>query len=145
MDNSILNPVRTVQLRAQAVDVSELTWKDYLRAVKMLASTVSKLLTPDGKVNSDPAAVVSAIADQEALASFVVSRATKRDEKWVEQLSLQDMLTLLTAVVEMNLTEEIIGTGKALAGRMGGILTSKKPLPGQQTTSSGPADTASAT
>jgi len=128
METSILNPVRSVKLRAQEelVDVHELTWKDYLRAVSMLAKSVSTLLTPDGKVSQDPSAIVSAIVEQEALASFVISRATKKDEKWVEKLSMADMLVILQIVVEMNLTEEIIGSGKALAARMGQVLMSKK-------------------
>jgi hypothetical protein len=82
MSGDIHNPVATVTVRGEAVEVRELTWKDSLRAVRDMTGTIMKLVSPDGtKLLLDRERLVAAISEQEALVSWVLTRATGRDQK----------------------------------------------------------------
>src|SRR3990167_5627310 len=110
----ILNPVISVpNIKGETVDVKELTWKEYLRAMKELASSMLRFLEA-GKTELTLAVVLD-------------------PKKIIEAIGV------LEAMVQLNLSDEVVSSGKALAGRMRVIFGSTKSLPGQPITSSAPA------
>jgi hypothetical protein len=140
MKEDVLNPVIPVKVRGETVDVRELTWKDYLRAVKDLTGTILKLMGEGGTtlvLNREK--ILEAITAQEDLVGWVIEKSTGKDQAFINSLSARELLPLLIAVVDLNLSEEVIGPGKELAGRMGAALGLKTASPESLTTSSAPA------
>lgn len=125
----ILNPVVEVHgIQGGTVGVRELKWKSYMRAIKSLTEAVIKYIeASEGGKKLDPRGLVEAIAAQEGLASWVVAESTGRPEEWVAELTGREMMAILEAVVELNLSEEVVGRGKALAARMRAVFASTRP------------------
>lgn len=140
MKEDILNPVVPVKIRGELVEVRELTWKDYLRAVKESAGALMKLITPDGKaVQFNKDTIIEVLTSQEDVAGWVLEKSTGKDAKFIAGLSAREIIPLLQAVVDLNLSEEVVGPGKILAGRMVDLLGLKTLSQGPPTTSSPPA------
>lgn len=139
MSTDVLNPVVTVKIRDELIEVKELTWKDYLRAVKEMTDAILKLLNGKGEFALDRDKVVEALGAQENLIAWVAEKCTGRDQKWVGSLKGREMLALLRIIVDLNLSEEVIGSGKAVAGRMGEVFGVKKLSLAPSITSSAPA------
>ena len=70
--------------------------------------------------------LLQAIAANEELVMWVLQSSTGKESAWVESCSGREVLALLGAVVELNLSKEIVGSGKALAGHMREVFGSKK-------------------
>lgn len=139
-ESNVLNPVVTVKLRGdRTIEVKELAWKDYLRAIKQMTESLLKLIanqknkpanaleiaSAEGSLIIDRDKLVQAIGEQEDLVAWVLQKSTGQSQEWVDQLSAADALAILDAVVSLNFTEEVIAAGKALAGRMGGVFALK--------------------
>ena len=121
MQPDILNPILRVNVKGVDVEVRELSWKDHVRAIKELTSTVIELLKEGKGSEFNAETIIEAITKQETLAAWVIAKSTGNDSAWVDSLSAREALAILCAVVELNLTEEVIGRGKALAERMSGV------------------------
>lgn len=143
-----LNPViRVPNIKGGEVDVRELKWRDYLRAIKELTDNVltfaaavkssgdpKKKPEPEGTKVVDLANVgalildkdklIDAVTRSESLAGWVLAASTGKDEAWVNDLSGRETMAILKAVVELNLSKEILGTGKELVGHMRGVFGS---------------------
>lgn len=139
-ESNVLNPVVTVKLRGgRTIEVKELTWKDYIRAIKQMTDSLLKLIanqknkpanaleiaSAEGSLVIDRDKLIQAIGDQEDLVGWVIQKSTGEAQEWVDQLSAAEALAILDAVVGLNFTEEVIASGKALAGRMGGVFALK--------------------
>lgn len=149
MKEDVLNAVRLVKVRGEQVEVRELTWKDYVRAVKQMTGTILGLIGDGGKISMDAIVLnreklTEAIGAQEDLVAWVLAKSTSRDQAWVDSLSAREVLPLLDAVIELNLSPEVIEQGKKLAGQMGEAFGLKKASVAPATISSAPA-TASVT
>lgn len=140
--------VRNITLSTgENVEVLELRWKDSLRAIKEMCGTVLQLLGPDGGnvqsgelvIRLDRDRVVAAIVEQESLLTWVLMKSTARDQEWVDGLGTSDALALIQTVVDLNLNDEVLSRGKALAGTMSRVFATGRPLPGSTTSSSVPA------
>lgn len=116
--SDVLNPIRRVQVRDGQIEVRELTWKELSYVLQELSETVLGFMDDKGVIKIDPVHIVAAIKDNEALLAYFLSKSCNREDAWVNQLSLRDMLTLLDAAIELTLSEEVLELGKKLAGRM---------------------------
>jgi hypothetical protein len=144
MRDDVLNPVIPVKIRGETVEVRELTWKDYLRAIKEATGSVLKLMSESGatlELSKDK--VVEVIGAQEELVSWVLEKSTGKDQAYISNLTALEMVRLLNAVVDLNLNEELVGAGKGLAGRMANVIGWKTASLRPLTTSSAPATTVS--
>lgn len=107
------------------MEVRELPWKAHIRIIKELTSHVKELLSaqrgPSGEIELDVDVIVSKIASMEDLTSWVMQQATGKDAAWVEGLSGREALIILTETVKLNLSPELVGAGKELAGHMGAV------------------------
>lgn len=138
MQPDVLNPVIGVKVKGELVDVRELPWKDYLRTIKELTSAVTDLLKksgPNGEIELASEDIIQAIARQEDLAAFLMQRCTGKDSAWVESLSGREALAVLTAAVQVNLSDEVVRRGKELAGHMSGVFGLKRQSLASSTTS----------
>ena len=135
MNQDIHNPVERVKISTgELVEVRELVWKDCLRAVKEMTDTVLELLGPGGgTLVLDKDKIVRALGAQENLVTWVLEKSTGRTQEWVNALSGRDALCLLRAAVDLNLSDEVLAAGKALAGRMGAVFGQKSKSPAQST------------
>lgn len=137
--SDVLNPLVPVEIRGERIEVRELNWKDYSRAIKELTGSAMKLLGTGGTLVLDKEKIIQAIGEQESLIQWVVEKSTGRDSKYVSSLSTREILPLISAVVDLNLSEEVLGAGKKLAGQMGGIFGLKIQSLKPSITSSAPA------
>lgn len=138
--SDVLNPVRSVTIRGTIVEVSELKWKDYTKAIKELSASLLKLVGADSRtINIDRDLIVDVITEQEHLLTWVLIKTTGKPQEWIDDLTGKEALSLVQVVVDLNLSPEVISGGKALAGQMGKVFGLKNKLPGPLTTSSVPA------
>jgi hypothetical protein len=134
METDKLNPLIPVSVRGERVEVREMNWKDSLRAVKEMTGAIMTLVNNKGEMVLDKTKIIEALTSQEALASWVIQKSTDKDGAWVDSLSTREFLPIIIAVVDLNLSDEVIGSGKTLAGRMGKVLGLKTISPKQSTT-----------
>lgn len=80
-----------------------------------------KLLGSGGTLVLDKEKIIQAIGEQEELIQWVLEKSTGKDAKFVAELKASEVLPLIMAVVDLNLSEEVLGAGKTLAAKMGGI------------------------
>lgn len=139
MKVDVLNPVVTVQVRGSAVQVQELNWKDYLRAVRELTDTVMKFMGKEGEIKWEREPLVAAIQSNESLLSWVLEKSTGLKKDDLEKLKAREVIPLIEAVIDLNLSEDVVGPGKALAARMGEAFGLKRTSPEPAITSSVPA------
>lgn len=127
MEPDIINPIATVRIRGESVEVRELTWKDHLRLIKELTATVLELLqkaqTGGGGTEFSLKAdeIVEALVKQEDLAAWVMARSTGKPKEWIDELSAGAAMDILLAAAKLNLTPEVLASGKALAEHMRGV------------------------
>lgn len=108
-----------VQLRGDRITVKELTWKAYISAVKQLTGTILQFVGSDGNtITLTKDTLLNAISEQEGLIETLVHESTGKETDWIRGLSGREMLSILEKVIELNLTEEVVGMGKKLAGRL---------------------------
>lgn len=134
-----LNPIRQVQIGDETVTVRELTWKEYLHVIRELTSTVFTFITDKGAIEWKKDRIVDALMKQEGLLDWVLQKSTDRPGEWVASLKATHMLRLLEAIIDLNLNEDIVGRGKAVAGRIGQVISWKNVSSELSTTSSAPA------
>lgn len=149
MEPDIINPIATVKVRGESVEVRELTWKDHMRLLKELTTTVMDLLQKaqaggQGEFSLKAEEIVEALVKQEDLATWVISRCTGRPAEWVNELSALAAMEILLAAAQLNLSPEFFRVGKALAEHMRGVF-GLKSLSLEPSTASLSKDTASKT
>lgn len=139
---SILRPERTVKLSDGEVVVHDLPWHDALQFLKLLSSHAKDLLGnvgPDGRVNVGD--IIPKLADLignvEELSTFLLTRSTGKSADWllgapIDQgrgreggRSTLEVLALLDAALEVNLSDGLIELGKKVGGRLQRVLPSK--------------------
>lgn len=125
MKTDVWNPIATVQIRGEAIQVKELDWRTYLWAVKELTGTLMGLVNDKGQLILEKDKIVTALTDQENLVSVLVEKSTGRDAAWVSSLSARELFIVVKPIVELNLSEEVLSPGKELAGRMRAVFASK--------------------
>ena len=138
------------------VRVRELTWKKYLWAIRRVTTSAIPVIAGKdgsinvaeiGKINIDVQKVLNALLEQEETVTVVLKDSIAEEDQKdldVDQLSARDTMALLTVVVELNLSEEVLGAGKELAVRMAAVFGSMTNSQGRSTSSS-PTATASKT
>lgn len=137
IQDNIHNPITVVRTSSgELVEVRELTWKNCLTAIKKLTDTVLELLGKQQGGSSialtlDKEKLVSAITSQEELVTWALMKSTGRDQAWVDALSARDCLALVKAMVDQNLSDEVLAAGKGLADRMGAVFGRSSKSPAQ--------------
>lgn len=122
-DRDILFPNREVAIgegeRKQKVIVSVLAWPDaieFLRKLGDCLGSIGKFFDAEGNVRVDVGFVVELIAGSDVLSTFLLLKATGRDEEWLKKLPYHHGLELLAVALELNLSDKLLDKGKAVAG-----------------------------
>lgn len=129
MKTSILNPVVTVPLAGdQTVEVRELSWVNALAFYNKLRNQAKALLNEKGDLVLDSAKMLDVVGENVELAAWLVEKSTGKDAAWIEQRSLSEMLDIISAALELNLTV-ITEKIKNVKGRLAELAKPAVPAP----------------
>lgn len=125
----ILNPARAVKLSGREVKVKELNWREAMEFLGKLSQYAGGFMTGDGKFVVETSAVVALVLNAKELADFLLMKTTGLTQEEVDALSLSEVLSLLDAAIELNLSPELLARGKSVAGRVGAAFGANKKSP----------------
>lgn len=131
-ESQILFPQKEIKVGEHKVIVREM---DHHRAVVflgVLAKYIGQFFTAEGKPNVTPESIGEIITATAELSESLLEGATGRS---ASEFPISVSLDILDAAIELNLTKEILGKGKKLAGRFQDVAGFKAPMltrPAQQ-------------
>ena len=114
----ILHPVKTISLGGETLEVRELRWPEVLGFLQELARQASRFLTADGRLALQADALPRIVQESGVLVEYLVTKATGKDSAWLNTLTPAEVLVVLDAAIELNVSPELFARGKALAGRL---------------------------
>ncbi len=120
-ETRILNPKKELMIAGETVTVRELAWMDALDFLKQLGGYLGKFISPKGEIEISASSITDIIANTDELSTALVTKTTGRDADFLRTVSLGQMLDLIDAALELNLSEEILAKGKKIAGRFQGF------------------------
>lgn len=129
---SVLNSVKAVKVQGEDVEVRELRALDMLAFFKLVAAQAGKFFNAKGDVVFNLEKLSDLITGSEELVQFLVLKSTGRDAEWLGKVSPGELLDLLDAAIELNLTEDLLKKAGRLGDRLKGIFgpkTSKTDSP----------------
>src|SRR3974377_564253 len=94
--NSIHNPTISVKLQSGEIEVKELSWPDALNLYNRLMAQSKGFMDDNGQLILDAAKVIAAIQENVELGSWLVQKATGKDESWLQQRTLSEVLDVAT-------------------------------------------------
>ena len=124
----LLDPVRTVDIGGEQVQVRELRWLDALQFLQKLAGGIEQVvgtqaIGPDGTVRLNADKLREAVLSGGELANTLLAKATGLPQARLDALSASQALSLLQAAIEINFREELLGKLKAVGGVLQGAVT----------------------
>jgi len=114
----ILYPVIEVRIGSDRITVRELAWREALAFLQQLAAAITATLGTDGTFTLTPQSVQTIVAGSAELTEALLCKSCDRDAAWLARQRTTDILALLDAAIELNLSPEIIDRGKKIAGRV---------------------------
>jgi len=130
----LLDPVRTVDIGGEQVQVRELRWLDALQFLQKLAGGIEQVvgtqaIGADGTVRLNADKLREAVLSGGELANTLLAKATGLPQARLDALSASQALSLLQAAIEINFREELLGklrgVGAVLQGTMTATLTAR--------------------
>ena len=124
----LLDPVRTVDIGGEQVQVRELRWLDTLQFLQKLAAGIEQVvgtqaIGADRSVHLNAERLRDAVLSGGELANTLLGKATGLPQARLEALSASQALTLLSAAVQINFREELLGKLKAVGGVLQGAVS----------------------
>lgn len=116
-ESQILFPQKELKIGDESFVVRELAWSEALDFLKKLGGYLGSLMNDKGELVVTVSGLTDLISNTQELSATLVAKATGRTAESFENLSLGQMLDLIDAALELNLSEEIIAKGKNIAGR----------------------------
>lgn len=117
---SVFNPVIVVEIGAQKIEVRELAWPDALAFITRLKEQAQSLTDESGNMRVDAPKLMEAISSNAELAAWLVCKTCRRTDEWLAERSLGEVLALVEASLEVNLS--VIGDRlKNVRGRLAGL------------------------
>ena len=112
---SVMNPVRQVCVNGEMVEVREFRALEFLGIFKQFNAHLQKVADKEGNLRLTAQNFADVVLGTEELFTVIATKATGRDVKWLETLSLGEALDLLAAVFELN--------REVLAKKLGALTT----------------------
>ncbi len=132
---SILNPVQSVTLSRDSVEVRQMPFLQALQFLKEVSGLAGKLFDAKGNfllakkssngVELDLQPLQDMVSSTGDLAVFLLKHSTGKDDEWISKLSAAEGMTVLKAAIEINLSPEILKLGNDLAGFLVAAFTKK--------------------
>jgi hypothetical protein len=136
--STILNPQVKLELSVGDVVVTEMKWAAALAFIKKLAGHIGQLAKADGSFGIEFERLPELVVNTQELAQELIAQSTGHDADWINGLGTTDFLRVLDKALEVNLSQEVIGLGKSVGGRLQGafsVTTPKTGTPSVPTTS----------
>jgi hypothetical protein len=121
METKVLNPVTDVKLHDGEIVVRELTWPALWQLLDKLSEHAGKFITEDGKMSLDAKAITSLVMSSQDLSTRLIIGTTGKDEEWLNKRSLGDVMLLLEASLEVNLSATIMDRAKKIGSRLASL------------------------
>ena len=124
----LLDPVRTVDIGGEQVQVRELRWLDTLQFLQKLAAGIEQVvgtqaIAADGSVRLNADRLRDAVLSGGELANTLLAKSTGLPQARLDALSASQALSLLQAAIEINFREELLGKLKGVGGALQGAVT----------------------
>ena len=101
--SSVHNPFTVVQLRNGEVRIQELAWPDALYFYRRLTEQSKNLINEKGDIVLDAQKLIGAITENIELAGWLALKATGKDEAWLKERSVSEVLDIVTEAAAVNL------------------------------------------
>jgi len=131
----ILRGKTEVEIQGTLVEVKELTWTEALEFFERAAEGLVQLADEQGQIHLTPDTFRELLRRSHGLTQWLLYRATSLDVPTIELLPIRDLLRLLDAALELNLSDEVLELGKRVARRFGGFLGAEIKADGSQSAS----------
>ncbi len=122
---SVLNPVKTVKVQGADVEVRELRALDLLAFFKLVGEHAKKFLNDKGDVVFNIEKLIEVVNSSEELVEFLILKSTGCDAEWFRTISPGELLDLLDAAIELNLSEDLLKKAARLGDRLKAIFGPK--------------------
>ena len=124
----LLDPVRTVDIGGEQVQVRELRWLDALQFLQKLAGGIEQVagtqaIGLDGTVRLNADKLREAVLSGGELANTLLAKSTGLPQARLDALSASQALSLLQAAIEINFREELRGKLRGVGAALQGTLT----------------------
>jgi hypothetical protein len=100
---SVHNPAHSVPLREGSVIITELSWPDAMNVYQKLMAQSKSFMDETGALKLDAAAVITAISENVILGQWLVLKSTGKDEAWLLERSLSEVLDIATEAAVLNI------------------------------------------
>lgn len=121
---SVHNPTITVKLASGgSVEIRELSWPDALELYGKVREQVQRIIGENGQINLNPATLVAVVTENIELGTWLVKKSTGKDDNWLMQRSLSEVLDAATESAVLNLgiiLERIKNARSRLASALAG-------------------------
>jgi hypothetical protein len=118
----IFEPEIQVPLRDKSfILVTELAWPDALELFDKLKAQSAAFVTPEGNLTFDANRIIAAISQSVELTQWLVWKTTGKESDWMNQRTLSEILDVLVAAIEINLTV-VAERAKKVRGRARALL-----------------------
>jgi len=118
MSLQILNPVKTVQVGGEQIEVREIKWRDAVQFLQELSKQAANFITPQGNLQLSADNLPSVVIQSASLIDLLLTKSTGKDSAWINDLNPHDVLVLIDAAIELNASPELFARGKTVAGRL---------------------------
>ena len=128
MPLSVLNPILEVKFGDKTIEVRELMWPDALQFYAKLRAQKKNIIDGEGNLVLSAATILEVVNENIELAQWLVLKSTGKEEAWLNELTMSQMLELVTAALEVNLSvisSKIKNAQSRLGGMLGGAMMQK--------------------
>lgn len=128
MEHSILNPHIDVKLRDGTVTVHELKWPMLWQLLAKLSAQAGEFVTMEGGKASMSLSVEkigALVTGSGELTQQLILGTTGKDEAWLKERHVGEVLDLLDASLNVNLSESIVGRVKKIGSRLQGLFAAQ--------------------
>ena len=116
--STIMNPVASVELAGERIEVRELRWPEALGLLQEISLHVGRFVTAEGRLRLSPDDLPKLIQESASLAEHLILKATGKDAAWLRGLTPAQAFVVLDPAIALNLSPELFARGKAIAGRL---------------------------
>lgn len=111
----------SIRVGDQSLTVREMRWPDAIQFFSKLSKMVGSMVeqSPEGRLTFDMAKLPDAIMESSEIGEFLIAKTTELTVEQIQQLPARCALDVLSAAIEINLNQEVLGKFK----RIGAVIT----------------------
>jgi hypothetical protein len=121
METKVLNPQKDVKLHDGEVAVRELTWPALWQLLEKLSEHAGKFVTEEGKFFINAEKISGLVMSSQDLSQRLILGTTGKDQEWLNKRPVGEVIDLLDASLEVNMSESIMNRAKKIGSRLAGL------------------------